>query len=186
MDDQFLIKGLCGEFYMKDGSVGFLVCNDCKGVYELQSGESVDDFGLCQCGGELEYSMSSKLKPIRNKLKYALILGVGVGFASSLFLRMTVLGVLVGGFVAAYMLGGTFKDALKSGFITGAIIMFLINLMILILGLIKNQDRYGVLGMNVHGPGMTIIFIIVTMFIGGVIAALTGLIGVKIKSIMSK
>jgi hypothetical protein len=171
---------------MKDGSVGFLVCNDCKGVYELQSGESVDDFGLCQCGGELEYSMSSKLKPIRNKLKYALILGVGVGFASSLFLRMTVLGVLVGGFVAAYMLGGTFKDALKSGFITGAIIMFLINLMILILGLIKNQDRYGVLGMNVHGPGMTIIFIIVTMFIGGVIAALTGLIGVKIKSIMSK
>lgn len=35
---------------------GYLVCNDCKGYYELQTGESPDDFtDECECGGKLEY-----------------------------------------------------------------------------------------------------------------------------------
>jgi len=172
---------------MKDVSVSFLVCKKCGGIYELQPGESPTDFDKCQCGGKLEYSaFSSNLKPAKNQLKYALILGIVIGFISSFLLKMVVLGVLASGFVAAYRFGGTLKDGLKSGFITGAIIMFLINLMILIGGFIKNQDNYGILGINVHGPVMTIIFLIITMFIGGVIAAITGLIGVKIKSIISK
>ncbi len=32
---------------MKDVSVGFMVCNDCNVVYELQPGESADDFDRC-------------------------------------------------------------------------------------------------------------------------------------------
>lgn len=36
--------------------MGFLVCNKCGGYYELQEGESQDDFDLkCECGGILEY-----------------------------------------------------------------------------------------------------------------------------------
>ena len=34
---------------------GFLVCKDCKGYYELQKGESPEDFEQCDCGGELQY-----------------------------------------------------------------------------------------------------------------------------------
>jgi len=35
----------------------FLVCNKCGGYYELQKGESPDDFSLeCECGGHLEYT----------------------------------------------------------------------------------------------------------------------------------
>ncbi|ADZ09708.1 protease htpX [Methanobacterium lacus] len=35
---------------------GYLVCNKCEGYYELQPGESPDDFtDECECGGKLEY-----------------------------------------------------------------------------------------------------------------------------------
>ncbi len=33
----------------------YLICDKCKGYYELQEGESLDDFKACQCGGKLEY-----------------------------------------------------------------------------------------------------------------------------------
>ena len=33
----------------------FLECDDCGGYYELEDGESIDDFEVCQCGGELKY-----------------------------------------------------------------------------------------------------------------------------------
>jgi len=34
---------------------GYLVCDKCEGSYELQSGESPEDFDRCQCGGKLKY-----------------------------------------------------------------------------------------------------------------------------------
>jgi len=38
---------------------GYLVCESCGGYYELQSGESPEDFSdVCECGGELLYKMS--------------------------------------------------------------------------------------------------------------------------------
>lgn len=33
--------------------MAYLVCENCKGYYELQSGESPEDFDLCPCGGKL-------------------------------------------------------------------------------------------------------------------------------------
>ncbi|MDP3034073.1 MAG: hypothetical protein Q8M97_03035 [Methanobacteriaceae archaeon] len=35
--------------------MSYLICEDCEGYYELQNGESADDFDTCQCGGHLEY-----------------------------------------------------------------------------------------------------------------------------------
>lgn len=35
--------------------MGYLICNDCKGFYELQLGENQEDFEKCQCGGILQY-----------------------------------------------------------------------------------------------------------------------------------
>ncbi len=37
-------------------SKGFLVCDKCKGYYQLQEGESPADFESCQCGGLLKYT----------------------------------------------------------------------------------------------------------------------------------
>lgn len=36
---------------------GYLVCDTCGGYYELQSGESPDDFlDECECGGNLKHT----------------------------------------------------------------------------------------------------------------------------------
>ena len=34
--------------------MGYIICEECGGYYELQSGESADDFENCQCGGSLK------------------------------------------------------------------------------------------------------------------------------------
>jgi hypothetical protein len=43
------------SFYMS-GNIGYLECENCKGYYELQDGESPDDFNECECGGNLVYT----------------------------------------------------------------------------------------------------------------------------------
>jgi len=35
--------------------MGYLICENCGGFYELQPGEHPDDFEKCQCGGKLQY-----------------------------------------------------------------------------------------------------------------------------------
>ena len=35
--------------------MGYLICKNCGGFYELQPDESPGDFSQCQCGGELVY-----------------------------------------------------------------------------------------------------------------------------------
>ncbi|ADZ09385.1 hypothetical protein Metbo_1141 [Methanobacterium lacus] len=35
--------------------MAYLVCDKCGGYYELQPGESPDDFDRCECGGKLKY-----------------------------------------------------------------------------------------------------------------------------------
>jgi hypothetical protein len=36
--------------------LSYLICERCGGYYELNEGESPDDFDRCQCGGKLRYS----------------------------------------------------------------------------------------------------------------------------------
>ncbi|OPX58031.1 MAG: hypothetical protein A4E25_01900 [Methanobacterium sp. PtaB.Bin024] len=38
--------------------MGYLKCEKCGGYYELQEGESPDDFDVCNCGGKLVYTES--------------------------------------------------------------------------------------------------------------------------------
>ncbi len=41
---------------------GYLVCDTCGGYYELQPGESPDDFSdECECGGKLKHSKTANL-----------------------------------------------------------------------------------------------------------------------------
>ncbi len=34
---------------------GYFQCDQCRGYYELQPGESVEDYDVCYCGGKLKY-----------------------------------------------------------------------------------------------------------------------------------
>ena len=38
--------------------MGYVICEKCGGYYELQEGESPDDFEACNCGGNLSYVKS--------------------------------------------------------------------------------------------------------------------------------
>ena len=43
--------------------MGYLICDKCGGYYELQPGESPDDFtDECGCGGNLEYTTTSDIE----------------------------------------------------------------------------------------------------------------------------
>ncbi len=56
----FFIYRSAALFYMsgdyETGDRGYLECDNCRGYYELQNGESPDDFSECECGGKLVYS----------------------------------------------------------------------------------------------------------------------------------
>lgn len=54
--------------------MGFLVCKKCGGYYELQEGESADDYEYCSCGGQIEYrenleDLNITSKSFKNKIK---------------------------------------------------------------------------------------------------------------------
>ena len=52
----FFIYRSAALFYMSgDYEIGYLECDNCKGYYELQNGESPEDFSECECGGKLVY-----------------------------------------------------------------------------------------------------------------------------------
>lgn len=48
--------------------MGYLICKNCLGYYELQEGESPEDFTLCHCQGKLHYYNS--LNEFRRELIY--------------------------------------------------------------------------------------------------------------------
>ena len=47
----------------------FLICDECGGYYELQRGESPEDFESCLCGGNLTYMESNPVKTLNHKSK---------------------------------------------------------------------------------------------------------------------
>jgi len=54
-------------FDFPDTPYGYLVCTFCRGYYELQEGESPDDFDRCECGNVLEYHSTMPFNsPIHN------------------------------------------------------------------------------------------------------------------------
>lgn len=41
-------------------SEGYLICSECRGWYQLQEGESFEDFESCECGGKLKHSKKTR------------------------------------------------------------------------------------------------------------------------------
>ncbi len=44
----------------------FLICSECNGYYELEEGESADDFDNCHCGGRLDFNSQLTSEEINN------------------------------------------------------------------------------------------------------------------------
>ncbi len=66
--------------------MGYLICNQCEASYELEKGESADDFDLtCECGGQFKYVESlndqksnSKFSFMEMKTRNKLILSAAI------------------------------------------------------------------------------------------------------------
>jgi hypothetical protein len=56
-------------FYLSE-SWGYLECEKCGGYYELQPGESPEDFEECECGGNLKFSKVSPLNDKSENIKF--------------------------------------------------------------------------------------------------------------------
>ena len=82
--------------------MGYLVCKDCGYYYELQPGETANDFDRCQCGGKLiyrkylnsgidDFNVSSNEKNPKTKLslnsKMIKPLGLGILFIFGLLIK---------------------------------------------------------------------------------------------------
>ena len=82
--------------------MGYLVCKDCGDYYELQPGETANDFDRCQCGGKLiyrkylnsgidDFNVSSNEKNPKTKLslnsKMIKPLGLGILFIFGLLIK---------------------------------------------------------------------------------------------------
>lgn len=117
--------------------MGYLICEKCKGYYELQQGESPEDFDRCQCGGDLDYVEDIDLRFI-DKLNLRRIIGVFIGAgimllsfyifsadpysASFVYNDNTALFIWgAGGMIAALIAGGNIRSGASNGFYAATI-----------------------------------------------------------------
>ena len=56
-----LMENFEGKITKKERYSGYLVCNECNGYYELQKGESLEDFESCECGGSLSFKKKNSM-----------------------------------------------------------------------------------------------------------------------------
>lgn len=85
----------------------YLVCEKCAGYYELQEGESMDDFEFCQCGGNLKYINSienidetgnnaeNPKKPWLAGLLSLFIPGLGHFYTGNIYIGLIGLGLFI-------------------------------------------------------------------------------------------
>lgn len=81
--------------------MGYLVCKDCGDYYELQPGETANDYDRCRCGGKLiyrkylnssidDFNVSSHEKSSKSKLNSSKMikpLGLGILFIFGLLIK---------------------------------------------------------------------------------------------------
>lgn len=85
----------------------YLVCEKCRGYYELQEGESKDEFEFCQCGGNLKYINSiedidepknnaeNPKKPWLAGLLSLILPGLGHFYARNIYIGFIGLGLFI-------------------------------------------------------------------------------------------
>lgn len=74
--------------------MGYLECEKCGGRYELQEGESPEDFESCECGGKLRH-ISPNISPIKKE---------GMNFTTKILIVIVIVLVLAVGIAAGMIL----------------------------------------------------------------------------------
>ena len=136
--------------------MGYLVCERCEGNYKLKPGESPTDFLMkCECGGELNYSLTpaltNKKENNRDKLSLKdpritrLMLGVLIVIIPNilfyyptnyLFFVFSGVPLILAGFVSSFFIEGDVKEGVlngsRVGLFSGIILLLLALLTFLI------------------------------------------------------
>lgn len=80
--------------------MGYLICGECGGYYELEQGESPENFEKCECGGKLRYrktveglknyGTNDKVSYNDNNLEKIKLKSIGIGAISSLLIILSI------------------------------------------------------------------------------------------------
>jgi hypothetical protein len=172
--------------------MGFLICDKCKGYYELQPGESLEDFSdQCECGGTLKYTRENPEKIKDNtgkqvKLEWKpIIYGILLTFLLSTLFGLIGSGEYLIGFLMAtiyvgYNISGNYKNGAIHGIIVGGIVEVILSIIGIILML--QLLEYGVAKFGVITALSPLIKSFATTIVAGLlIGAIGGLIGAFIK-----
>ena len=195
LDWKILLKGL---------RMGFLVCKECGGYYELQEGESPEDFSdKCECGGLLEYapSLDETSKADKSKSRFedyistdfrAIIIGliiVFISFVLSYILNLnhlTSFGILIGGLITGYFSKKGLKKGIINGAAVGAIFLVVCSFIIFPFYYFTNPNYLNTqITHPLLGDHITLTEVLLASFVssfifgiyGGVIGAIGGIIG---------
>jgi hypothetical protein len=195
-----VIGGIIGIFIKRritstkssDGSKGYLVCAECGGYYELQPGESPEDYEECECGGKLNYSTlllphngsedlnSDKSNITDNKMNInwkTVLIGLLILYITNSIMSIVLYGVAVvvalilTTIYVGYTVGGNYRNVAFIGAIIGVIIA-------IILSIITNY----VSGVPISAfINMLIPILLNNIILYAVIGAFGGIIGIFIK-----
>lgn len=182
--------------------MGYLICSKCGGYYQLQEGEYPEDFGRCQCGGNLQYEEEIKDLPFTDKLLSSVnnrrISGILVGavimlasfyifspdpFSSSFVYNSDTSFYIwgAGGLAAALIAGGNIRSGMSNGFYaafaSGLLVIlvyyFLINTNYLVPSLADNIAFFA---------GLCVVYLLIP----GVFSTVGGLVGGLARKILVK
>ena len=176
---------------------GYFVCENCGGLYELQEGESPEDFESCECGGKLLYTKdprnlsnhtnisqdknASKLKNeslidefVKKLNLRALIIG---------FIIVIILSYLTSAFPITFLNAETFNGPrIISLFISSVIVGYLVDRDYSVAAI--NGGIIGIIPTFYYTISMEPTPILLDLFIYIIFGAIAGIIGMLIKSSM--
>lgn len=154
--------------------MGYLACDKCGGCYELQKGESPNDFNLkCQCGGNLDYvenlhvKKEDSIKPRRINwwtLTIGIVVTVFLGFLLGL------IGFIIATTIIGYSVGGDYKNGAIHGALAGIIGGFIVIIIGNILKLIVSPGHISLL--MIAGTLLGVIIYAIAGVVCGAIGAL--------------
>ncbi len=148
----------------------YLVCDICGGYYELQEGESPEDFvGECECGGKLKHIKSDNSNwKIDIKALIAGIIITSVIFSfryiGGQYYFINYFAPFIGGFLTAYIAEGSRKSRVYNSFV----VMIIVGMGAPILSFLKNNtipeaiSLFGIMGIFL---ALVVIFIFMLIFV---------------------
>jgi predicted branched-subunit amino acid permease len=119
--------------------MGYLICERCAGYYQLEEGESPEDFERCRCGGYLNYVEDVEEESFQDKINVRRIVGVVVGalimlssyyifsadpYSSNFVLYNNITAFLIwvaAGLIGALIAGGNIRSGISNGFYAATI-----------------------------------------------------------------